>query len=264
MARLFEDPRLLPKWMDDLERVEPVDSAGIHAGARFRMVPREGTLVFVGRVVDRDPPVRTRLALDGPTVSVAVTGTSARLSDVKTRFESEEVFTFKGLFGQLLGWFGRWSIGARTSAMSRRSSASPRASKDQPRAIVPSRICAHGTKPAFCSVLRDATFRGLQRAPGCSPARRRSASAPEPDTTRTRDRDGPRQPPCRCRHTDGCSGTGCLLLPPSCRPASAATRDRRHAPPCSGGWRARTSRSATRHLLMAAWSSTGHETRWLR
>jgi uncharacterized protein YndB with AHSA1/START domain len=110
VARLFEDPRLLPKWMDDLERVEPVDSAGIHAGARFRMVPREGTLVFVGRVVDRDPPVRTQLALDGPTVSVAVTGTSARLSDVKTRFESEEVFTFKGLFGQLLGWFGRWSI----------------------------------------------------------------------------------------------------------------------------------------------------------
>ena len=108
--RLFEDPHLLPRWMDDLERVEPVDDSGIHGGARFRMVPRDGTLVFVGRVVDREPPVRTQMALDGPTVSVTVTGTSARLSDAKTRFESEGIFAFKGLLGHVFGWLGRWSI----------------------------------------------------------------------------------------------------------------------------------------------------------
>lgn len=34
---------------------------------------------------------------------------------------------------------------------------------------VPLKIAAHGTRPAFCSVLRDAAFAGLQRAHGTLP-----------------------------------------------------------------------------------------------
>ena len=34
----------------------------------------------------------------------------------------------------------------------------------------PFRMCAKGTKPACCRVLRDATFSGLQRAHGMLPS----------------------------------------------------------------------------------------------
>ena len=43
---------------------------------------------------------------------LAITDTLVRLSDRKTKLISEEVFTFKGLLGRIMGFLGRRSIGA--------------------------------------------------------------------------------------------------------------------------------------------------------
>ena len=107
VAELFEDPWAFPKWMDDLERIEPVSGSGM---SRFRLVPKTGNLVFIARVVDAEAPHHARLALDAPSVSVSVTGRFRKLSDQTTRLVSEEIFHFKGFLGHVYGWLGRSSI----------------------------------------------------------------------------------------------------------------------------------------------------------
>ena len=111
VAELFDNPQMFPLWMDDVERIEPVRSrTDIAEGPAFRMVTKEGDLEFVGRVVRRDPPHRSRLVLRASNVTVAVKGTFVRVSDLETKLVSEETFSFKGLFGRLFGFLGRRSI----------------------------------------------------------------------------------------------------------------------------------------------------------
>ena len=105
VAKLFEDPHQFPKWMDDVARVEPVNGSGRDWESQFRMVPKRGNLIFTAKVVKRSN-ARAHLALDAPNVSVSINGTFMKLSAMKTRLISEEVFTFKGLFGHLFGWIG--------------------------------------------------------------------------------------------------------------------------------------------------------------
>ena len=109
VAKLFEDPQQFPKWMDDVDRVEPVNGSGRDWESQFRMVPKRGNLIFTAKVVKRTN-AHAQLALEAPTVSVSVNGTFMKLSAMKTRLVSEEVFTFKGLFGHLFGWIGFLSI----------------------------------------------------------------------------------------------------------------------------------------------------------
>jgi len=111
VAELFDNPRMFPRWMDEVERVEPVSSSSrVPLGSEFRIVPKEGRRVFRGRFLRREPPYRTRLLLDAPTVRVDVRGTFVKLSEERTKLISEEVVGFKGLFGRLLGFLGRRAI----------------------------------------------------------------------------------------------------------------------------------------------------------
>jgi hypothetical protein len=110
VAELFADPGNNPRWMGDLERVEPISGEPGAAGSVYRLVPKRGNLVFVATVVARELPRELRLVLDAPSVSVSVTGKLLRLSEHVTRLRSEETFEFKGLFGKVLGIMGRGAI----------------------------------------------------------------------------------------------------------------------------------------------------------
>jgi hypothetical protein len=110
VAELLADPRHNPQWMDDLERVEPLSGEIGQAGSVYRLVPKRGTLVFVAKVVKRAMPSELRLRLDAPRVCVAVTDTLFPLADRKTKLISEEIFTFNGLVGKVIGFFAQRSI----------------------------------------------------------------------------------------------------------------------------------------------------------
>jgi uncharacterized protein YndB with AHSA1/START domain len=111
VADLFDDPETFPRWMDDLERVELLNGgSGARTGTRFRLVPKKGDLVFVGTVMGREPPHRSHLVLDAPTVSVSITGTFTALSGARTKLVSEETFMFKGLLGLVFGFLGSFAI----------------------------------------------------------------------------------------------------------------------------------------------------------
>jgi hypothetical protein len=110
LAELFADPRRNPEWMDDLERIEPLEGDLGSPGSTYRLVPKEGRLIFVAQVVSRDLPTQARLVLDAPNVSVFVTGKFEALSERATRLISEEIFCFKGLFGGLVSIFARRAI----------------------------------------------------------------------------------------------------------------------------------------------------------
>jgi hypothetical protein len=110
VAELFADPSNNPKWMDDVERIEPLSGKLGEPGSVYRLVPKRGKLVFVATVVTRELPTELRLSLDAPNVSVSVTGTLVELSDQSTKLISEEVFTFKGTFNGIFGFVARGAI----------------------------------------------------------------------------------------------------------------------------------------------------------
>jgi Polyketide cyclase / dehydrase and lipid transport len=107
VAELFADLKAFPEWMDDVARIEPVRGpAGLSPEGAYRLVPKKGRLAFVARVVRRDPPFRSRLALRSRNVSVDVTGTFVRLSDDRTKLVSKNEIGFRGLLSRMLGLLG--------------------------------------------------------------------------------------------------------------------------------------------------------------
>lgn len=110
VAELMADPRNNLRWMDEIDRIEPISGELGQPGSVYRLVPKKGTFVFVATVVTRALPTELRLSLQADTVSVSVADTFLALSDDKTKLLSEEVFTFKGLFGTVTGFFARPSI----------------------------------------------------------------------------------------------------------------------------------------------------------
>jgi uncharacterized protein YndB with AHSA1/START domain len=110
VAALFADPRNTTKWMDDVERYEPISGEPGMPGSTYRLVPKTGKMVFVATVISRQLPDEARLTLDASSVAVSVTGTFVAVSPDRTRLVSEEVFSFKGLFNKLFGFVAQSSI----------------------------------------------------------------------------------------------------------------------------------------------------------
>lgn len=110
LAELFADPSANPRWMDDIERIEPLSGSLGEPGSVYRLVPKRGKLVFVATVVMRALPTELKLRLDAPTVSVSVTGKLVKVSDRRTRLISEEIFLFHGPFHRALGFVARGAI----------------------------------------------------------------------------------------------------------------------------------------------------------
>ncbi|HXU44758.1 MAG TPA: SRPBCC family protein [Thermoanaerobaculia bacterium] len=110
LAELFTDPRNNPKWMDDVERIEPISGELGEPGSVYRLVPKSGKLVFVATVLTRKLPTEATLSLDAPSVSVSVAAKFLKLSEQSTKLISEETFRFKGAFNRIFGFFARGSI----------------------------------------------------------------------------------------------------------------------------------------------------------
>ena len=110
LAGLFADPANSTKWMDDLERYEPVSGQPGSPGSTYRLVPKKGDMVFLATVISNDLPHESRLRLDGSNVLVSITVRYVALSPQKARLISEEVFTFKGLLGRIMGFVARPAI----------------------------------------------------------------------------------------------------------------------------------------------------------
>ena len=109
VAKLFVDPANNPKWMHDLKRYEPVSGDQGKPGSKYRLIPKKGNMVFLATVVSQNPN-ELKLDLEASNVHVSVTGKLKALSPAKTKLISEEVFTFKGLFNRIFGFFAGKSI----------------------------------------------------------------------------------------------------------------------------------------------------------
>jgi hypothetical protein len=110
LATLFADPTLNTRWMDDVERYEPISGQPGAPGSQYRLVPKKGDMVFVATVISNDLPNESRLHLDASNFTVSVTAKYVALSPGKSRLVSEEVFTFKSLIGKITGFFARSAI----------------------------------------------------------------------------------------------------------------------------------------------------------
>jgi hypothetical protein len=110
-AALFADPANLTKWMDDLERVEPIKGEPGMPGSQYRMVGKAEThMEFVATVTARDLPQTVALKLESPSVTVAIPDTFAALSAERTQLRSEEEFNFRGLLNTLTGLLAQRTI----------------------------------------------------------------------------------------------------------------------------------------------------------
>jgi hypothetical protein len=95
-AELYADPRNNLKWMHDIARYEPLSGEAGLPGSTYRLIPKEGDMIFVATVVERNLPDELKLHLQASDLDVQVRGTFSRLSPTRTKLISEEVFTFKG------------------------------------------------------------------------------------------------------------------------------------------------------------------------
>jgi hypothetical protein len=110
VAELFANPENNTRWMDDLERYEPISGEPGMPGSTYRLVPKKGNMTFVATVITRNLPAELQLRLDASNVTVSVKGTLMPLSAEKTRLLSEEVFRFKGFFNKIFGFLAQSSI----------------------------------------------------------------------------------------------------------------------------------------------------------
>jgi len=95
-AELYADPRNNLQWMHDIARYEPLNGEEGMPGSTYRLVPKEGDMIFVATVVERDLPNQLKLRFEASDVDVDITGTFSSLSATRTKLISEEVFTFNG------------------------------------------------------------------------------------------------------------------------------------------------------------------------
>ena len=98
VAGLYMDPNNNPKWMDDLDRIEPIRGKPGAPGSVYRMVPKHDDRVFVATVLAKDPAGET-LSLVAPDTSISIKVRLHKLAWDRTRFVSEEKFRFKGPLG---------------------------------------------------------------------------------------------------------------------------------------------------------------------
>jgi hypothetical protein len=110
LAELIADPRLHPKWMEELRRVEPINGKAGAPGSRFLMVARDSGRTFVATVVQRQLPTRLKLQLESPNVSITAVDQLIKLSATRTRLVSEQAFAFRGTVGSALGFLQRLSL----------------------------------------------------------------------------------------------------------------------------------------------------------
>src|SRR5919201_1862272 len=73
VAQLYADPRNSPMWMHDIARYESVSGEPGSPGSTYRLVPKQGDIVFLATVVARNLPDDLRLRLESPQADVEVT-----------------------------------------------------------------------------------------------------------------------------------------------------------------------------------------------
>jgi uncharacterized protein YndB with AHSA1/START domain len=112
VAELYSDPNNNPKWMDDLERNEPISGVLGEPGSRYRMVSKDSNMHFVVTVVSVRQPENVKLHLDWKHATVDINVDFIVLSEGRTRFVSTEEFKFRGLLWRVSGLFARRAIKA--------------------------------------------------------------------------------------------------------------------------------------------------------
>lgn len=110
VAELYSNPDNNVKWMDDIKECEHISGRRGQPGSKYRFIPKKkGNMEFVATVVERNPS-EYKLKMEASNVDVLVTGKFVALSPKKTKFISEEVFTFKGTLNKLFGFFARGAV----------------------------------------------------------------------------------------------------------------------------------------------------------
>jgi hypothetical protein len=109
LATFYADPAHTVLWMDDLQSCDLISGARGMPGSRYRFIPKKG-MGFIMTIVSKNMPNEVKLFMEGSSVNIFVTGRFYEISQDKTRFISEEVFSFKGIISRLKGMFSGSAI----------------------------------------------------------------------------------------------------------------------------------------------------------
>lgn len=110
LAEFYANPENNVKWMVDLERCEFVSGELGAPSSKYKLIPKKGSMVFVVTVLSKDLPNESKLILESKTVDVLVTANFTAISPETTKFTSEEIFTFKGIFNKAFGFLAKGAV----------------------------------------------------------------------------------------------------------------------------------------------------------
>jgi hypothetical protein len=103
VAELYSNMDNIVKWMDDIRKCEHVGGTTGKAGSKYRFVPKKGEMDFTATILEKTPAL-FKMKMEGANVDVMVTARfNPAAVPAKTKFESEEVFTFKGFINKMVG-----------------------------------------------------------------------------------------------------------------------------------------------------------------
>jgi uncharacterized protein YndB with AHSA1/START domain len=110
VAELYSDASNNPRWMDDLERNEPISGEPGEPGSKYRMVSKDSDMHFVVTVVSVQFPENVKLHLEWKGFTVDINVDFIQLDTNSTRFVSTEDFSFSGFLPRLGGLLARRAI----------------------------------------------------------------------------------------------------------------------------------------------------------
>ena len=85
LAALFADPGNSTKWMDDLQKYQPISGEPGMPGSTYRLVPKKGKMVLLATVISRKLPNEVRLKGQSETRTAGIWRRSSALRNRKRR-----------------------------------------------------------------------------------------------------------------------------------------------------------------------------------
>jgi hypothetical protein len=110
LAEFYADPAHNILWMDDLLQCDLISGARGMIGSKYRVIPKDGKMSFIATILSKNLPYECRLLMECKSVNVMVTGRFIEIDEEKTKFLSEEIFIFNGLFSKLASLFAARAV----------------------------------------------------------------------------------------------------------------------------------------------------------
>lgn len=116
VVAIAAQPTEWKNWLEGLKEFEHLSGIDGKAGSRYRLVFQTGKMEmgFTAKIIQSELPELMRMQMDACNLLATSTTRLRAVGAGQTRYTSEQVFAFKGVFNQLIGFILQREFKAQT------------------------------------------------------------------------------------------------------------------------------------------------------